>query len=215
MRLTPGGLLWLKGLLHLSFILPVVYLIMLVLTDNAGGDPVQYIIHFTGMGAINALVVTLMISPLAKLTKQGLLLQTRRLVGLYVFAYACLHISAFISLDLLFAWGFLVEEVIKRPYILVGFSGFIIALLLAVTSFKALRRNMGRRWQSLHNWIYVLAILAPIHFYWSVKSEIIEPSIYIAVIACLLWLRRRQISHWLMPKSKLRAKVNTNAKSQT
>ena len=204
MRLTSRGLFWLKGFLHLCFMSPIIYLIAQVLTDNAGGDPVQYIIHFTGMGAINSLIVTLLISPIAKKFKQGLLLQTRRLVGLYVFAYACLHIAAFISLDLLFAWGFLFEEIIKRPYILVGFTGFVIALLLAITSFQVVKRKMGKRWQSLHNWVYVLAVLAPIHFYWSVKSEIIEPSIYIIIIALLLWLRRRQIKVWLSPKRNVK-----------
>ncbi|GIU53488.1 MULTISPECIES: protein-methionine-sulfoxide reductase heme-binding subunit MsrQ [Shewanella] len=196
-RLTPRGLFWLKGLLHLSFLTPIIYLVVMVLTDNAGGDPVQYIIHYTGMGAINALVVTLLISPIAKRFRQGLLLQTRRLVGLYVFAYASLHIAAFISLDLLFAWGFLFEEIIKRPYILVGAACFIIATFLALTSFQAIKRKMGKGWQSLHNWVYVMALLAPIHFYWSVKSEIIEPSIYIGVFVLLLWYRRKTIKQWL------------------
>ncbi|MDO6612151.1 protein-methionine-sulfoxide reductase heme-binding subunit MsrQ [Shewanella sp. 1_MG-2023] len=200
-RLTQRGLFWLKVCLHISFLSPIIYLVLMVLIDNAGGDPVQYIIHYTGMGALNALVVTLLISPLAKRFKQGLLLQTRRLVGLYVFAYACLHIAAFISLDLLFAWGFLFEEIVKRPYILVGAASLIIATLLALTSFQAVKRKLGKRWQSLHNWIYVMAILAPIHFYWSVKSEIIEPSIYIGIFALLLWYRRKSIKQWLFGRA--------------
>lgn len=188
-RISPKSLIYLKLALHIAFLAPMLILIYQVLSDNAGGDPVQYIIHYTGMGALNALVATLLVSPMAKRLKQGMLMQTRRLIGLYVFAYASLHIAAFISLDLLFAWGFLLEEVIKRPYILVGAMGYMIALLLAITSFNAIKRKMGRRWQQLHNGVYVLAILAPIHFYWSVKSEIIEPSIYILILLGLLFLR--------------------------
>ncbi|WP_350432990.1 protein-methionine-sulfoxide reductase heme-binding subunit MsrQ [Shewanella sp. H8] len=199
MRISPRGLFWLKVLLHISFLLPILYLVALVLTDNAGGDPVQYIIHYTGMGAINSLLATLLISPIAKRFKIAALMQTRRLVGLYVFAYALLHISAFISLDLLFAWRLLFEEVIKRPYILVGAATLIIILLLAITSPNRIKRSMGKRWQSLHNWIYVAAILAPIHFYWSVKSEIIEPSIYIVLFAALLFYRKDSIYKWLKP----------------
>ena len=200
MRLSPRGVFWLKVMLHIVFLLPALYLVALVLTDNAGGDPVQYIIHYTGMGAINSLLATLLISPIAKRFKLAALMQTRRLVGLYVFAYALLHISAFVSLDLLFAWGLLFEEVIKRPYILVGAAGLIIVTLLALTSPNKIKRKMGKQWQSLHNWIYVVALLAPIHFYWSVKSEIIEPSIYIALFIGLLLYRRVSIKKWLMPK---------------
>jgi methionine sulfoxide reductase heme-binding subunit len=197
MRLTHEGLFWLKALLHLLCLLPLAYLILLVLSDNAGGDPVQYIIHFTGMGAINVLVATLLVSPLAKRFKQGLLLQTRRLLGLYVLAYAVLHLSAFISLDLLFAWGLLFEEVVKRPYILVGASCLIILLLLGLTSFNFVKRSMGKRWQMLHNWVYLAAMLAPVHFYWSVKSEIIEPGIYLLIFTGLLLLRRNVLKKHL------------------
>ncbi|GGP56336.1 protein-methionine-sulfoxide reductase heme-binding subunit MsrQ [Shewanella saliphila] len=200
MRLSPRGVFWLKVVLHVVFLLPALYLVALVMTDNAGGDPVQYIIHYTGMGAINSLLATLLISPIAKHFKLAALMQTRRLVGLYVFAYALLHIVAFISLDLLFAWGLLFEEVIKRPYILVGAAALMIVTLLALTSPNKIKRKMGKQWQPLHNWIYVVALLAPIHFYWSVKSEIIEPSIYIALFVGLLLYRRVSIKKWLMPK---------------
>ncbi|MBB1269406.1 protein-methionine-sulfoxide reductase heme-binding subunit MsrQ [Shewanella sp. SR44-3] len=197
MRLTSGNLVWLKVALHLLCLLPLMYLVLLVLTDNAGGDPVQYIIHYTGMGAINALIVTLLVSPLAKRFKQGLLLQTRRLLGLYVLAYAMLHLSAFISLDLLFAWELLFEEILKRPYILVGASCLVLLLVLGLTSFQRVKRNMGKRWQLLHNWVYLAAVLAPIHFYWSVKSEIIEPGIYLLIFASLLLLRRKALTKHL------------------
>jgi len=193
MRLMTKHLVWLKLLFHIIALSPILILIMLVLSEQAGGDPVQYIIHYTGMGALNSLVAVLLISPIAKRFKQGLLMQTRRLVGLYVFAYAALHLMAFVSLDLLFEWSLFIEEVIKRPYIIVGAISFIILILLAISSVNFVRRKMAKRWQSLHNFIYLVAMLVPIHFYWSVKSEIIEPSIYIVVMLGMLYLRRSSL----------------------
>lgn len=189
LRLKASHVMAIKSLFHLLALLPIGYLVWTVLTGRAGGDPVQYIIHFTGMGALNALVAVLLVSPVAKRFKLGVLIQTRRLLGLYVFAYATLHICAFISLDLLFEWSLLASEVVKRPYILVGASGYVLLLLLAITSVNRVKRKMGRRWQTLHNGVYLIAILAPIHFYWSVKSEVIEPSIYLILFGALLFVR--------------------------
>ncbi|WP_050774383.1 protein-methionine-sulfoxide reductase heme-binding subunit MsrQ [Shewanella benthica] len=189
MRLTSKHLFWLKAVMHLVALWPIAYLVISVASGDAGGDPVQYIIHYTGVGALNALVILLMISPLARRFKQGILMQTRRLIGLYVFTYASLHILAFISLDLLFEWSLLFQEIFKRPYILVGAVAYLILIALSITSLKVIRKKMGRRWQQLHNWVYLVAILVPIHFYWSVKSEIIEPSIYILIVIGLLTLR--------------------------
>lgn len=189
LKLTAKQLILLKTAFHLVGLLPLTLLVYSVMTGRAGGDPVQYIIHFTGIGALNALVATLLISPVAKRFKLGFLIQTRRLVGLYVFAYASLHIAAFFSLDLLFAWELLLSEIVKRPYILVGAVAYLIVSALAITSFKALMRKMGRHWQTLHNGVYLVALLAPIHFYWSVKSEIIEPSLYFLGLSLLLLWR--------------------------
>ncbi|WP_299807055.1 protein-methionine-sulfoxide reductase heme-binding subunit MsrQ [uncultured Shewanella sp.] len=196
MSSTSRRLFWLKSLFHLIGLIPIAYLVIKVLTDNAGGDPVQYIIHFTGIGALNSLAATLLISPIAKKFKLGLLLQTRRLVGLYVFAYASLHVLAFFSLDLLFAWSLFFEEVVKRPYILVGAIAYILLSALAITSFNAVRRKMGKRWQRLHNSIYLIAVLVPVHFYWSVKSEIIEPSLYLLFFSVLIGIRLNKIKNW-------------------
>jgi sulfoxide reductase heme-binding subunit YedZ len=208
-RLAARSLFWLKGLMHCIGLLPIIYLVLLVLNDKAGGDPVQYIIHYTGVGALNALIATLLISPIAKKFKQGMLLQTRRLVGLYVFAYASLHILAFFSLDLLFAWGLFFEEVLKRPYILVGAAAYLLLTALAFTSFKTVMRKMGRRWQKLHNAIYLIALLIPIHFYWSVKSEIIEPILYFIIMGLLLGIRLKKSRWWkqLSVKSKFKGRV--------
>ncbi|ABV36591.1 ferric reductase domain protein transmembrane component, N-terminal domain [Shewanella sediminis HAW-EB3] len=208
MRLTTKHLFWLKTVIHLIAIFPIGYLIFLVMTNGAGGDPVQYIIHYTGIGALNTLVALLMVSPLARKLKQGILIQTRRMLGLYVFAYASLHVMAFVSLDLLFEWSLFLQEVVKRPYIVVGMICYLILIALSITSLKSLKRKMGKRWQQLHNLVYLLALLVPVHFYWSVKSEVIEPSIYILVICFLLLLRLRISAKLSQSLSWLKLRLN-------
>jgi len=188
-RITNKHLPWIKAAFHISAMLPLIILLWQVVSDSAGGDPVQYIIHYTGIGGLNTLIAMLLLSPIAKRFKQGALVQTRRLVGLYVFFYATLHIFAYLSLDLLFEWSLLFQETFKRPYILIGALAYLILIALSVTSINWLKRKMGKRWQQLHNSVYLVTLLVPIHYYWSVKSEVIEPALYILACIALLALR--------------------------
>ncbi len=190
MRVGKRGLFTIKLLMHMCALGALAWLILAVLSGQLGAEPVERIIHFTGMGALNLLVITLVVSPLAKYGKMGFLLQTRRLLGLYCFFYASLHILAYLSFDLLFDFGLLAKEIIERPYIVVGAIGFTILLALAVTSINYLRRKMGRNWQKLHNLIYLCALLIPLHFYWSVKSGWIEPALYASALSLLLLTRK-------------------------
>ncbi|WP_261924677.1 protein-methionine-sulfoxide reductase heme-binding subunit MsrQ [Shewanella sp. NFH-SH190041] len=183
----------LKLVIHLGGLLPLLWLTLAVFTGELGADPVQRIIHFTGLGALNLLAVTLSVSPLTKLLGKGWLLQVRRLLGLYCFSYATLHILSYFALDLLFAFPMLFEEIVKRPYIILGATGYVLLLLLAITSINSLRRIMGRRWQALHNTIYLCAIILPIHFYWSLKSGWIEPVFYGVLFGALLLFRSSKI----------------------
>ena len=187
----------LKTVIHLAALIPLVYTYYLAIIDQLGGDPVEAILHFTGIGALNILLLSLLISPLAKRFKQAYLLQTRRLVGLYAFTYALFHILSFLFFEVQFNWQLFVDEIIQRPYITVGMLAFTVLLVLAVTSVSALKRKMGKRWQQLHNWVYPAAILAAVHFYWSVKSELIEPSIYLVMVAVLLALRADKFKRWV------------------
>jgi len=189
--LTYKRLPYLKAYIHVLAIMPLVYLWLAIDADALGGDPVQAVIHFLGKGALNLLLATLFISPLAKRYKEGLLISTRRLVGLYCFFYASLHLVAFAWLDLGWDIGLLLEELVKRPYIWLGMIAFIILLLLALTSPMWVRRKMKRNWQKLHNLIYLAALLTPLHYYLSVKSGWIEPIIY-ALLMVLLLLQRRK-----------------------
>ena len=186
-----------KFTIHLLCLLPAVFMYYWAIMDELGGDPVEAIIHFTGIGAFNLLLITLVMSPLGRWTKSRIWLDNRRLIGLYAFTYALLHLLNFLFFEVQFDLTLFFAEIVKRPYITVGMAAFLILTPLAVTSIGRIKRMMGRRWQQLHNGSYIVVLLVAIHFYWSVKSEIIEPSIYIVITISLLWWRRNKIKKWL------------------
>ena len=179
---------------HVGALLPLLWLIIAVPRGALGGDPVVELIHFLGLGALRLLLLTLLISPLAESLKFGRLLRLRRPLGLWCFTWASLHFVAWLSLDLGFAWSLIGEEIVKRTYILIGFTVWVILSALAITSIPKLMRAMGKRWKQLHRWIYPAVLLACIHFWWSVKSGWIEPCSYLAIAVFLLWLRRRKLA---------------------
>ena len=187
--LTKKKVLILKSIFHVSALLPLLFLFIAIQLNMIGGEPVEYIIHFFGIGALNLLIVTLLISPVSRYFKIGYLLRVRRLVGLYVFVYASLHILGYVILDLAFSFDLFVKELTQTPYLWFGAVGYTILLVLAVTSFHYTKRKLGPWWIKIHKSIYVLSIIAPIHFAWSVKSGLLEPNIYISIFMLLLILR--------------------------
>ncbi len=188
--------LLLKIAIHLLSFLPLLALYVLAFSDQLGADPVKEVIHFTGIGAFNLLLISLVLTPLAKKYRQGYLLQTRRLLGLYSFTYALFHLLSFLAFEVQFDFILFLDEIIERPYITVGMAALLILFALALTSVNTLKRKMGKRWQKLHNWVYAASLLIALHFLWSVKSEIIEPGIYIVITVFLLSLRRDKFKRW-------------------
>ena len=186
-------LFFLKIIIHLSAFLPLANLYYQGIADDLGVDPVETVINFTGIGALNLLLITLTITPLANVLKQGYLVQTRRVLGLYAFVYALCHLVNFIAFELQFDGALFISEVIKRPYISVGMVAFLLLSALAITSLNSLKRKMGNSWQRLHNLSYVIIILVIIHFYWSVKSSLISPILYFVLAAILLLFRYKKI----------------------
>jgi sulfoxide reductase heme-binding subunit YedZ len=182
-----------KLFIHLGALLPLVNAYYLAFTDQLGADPVESIIHFTGIGAFNLLLLSLLITPISKRFKFSLLLKVRRLVGLYSFTYALIHLLNFLAFEVQFDWSLFLSEIIERPYITIGMAGLLILITLAITSISVLKKRMGQRWQKLHNWVYLAVALVGIHFYWSVKSEIIEPSIYLFITFVLLAFRFKKL----------------------
>ena len=187
---------YLKVLVHLAALYPLLNLYYGAVTDQLGGDPVEAVIHFTGIGALNLLLISLLISPLAKRFTLNFLMRFRRMIGLYAFTYALFHMLNFLFFEVQFDVRLFIDEVFERPYITVGMSAFLVLTALAVTSITKLRRKMKGRWQTLHNFTYLIALLAVIHFYWSVKSEIIEPLIYFAIYAALMGFRYNKLRGW-------------------
>lgn len=170
MRLTVKQITSLKVLLHLAGFLPFVWLFWAGHQGYFSADPAKDIQHFTGRMALKFLLATLLVSPLARYAKQPLLIRTRRLLGLWCFAWATLHLTSYTLLELgINNLALLGTEVLTRPYLTLGLISWLILLALAATSTQAMQRRLGRRWQTLHNFVYVVAILAPIHYLWSVK----------------------------------------------
>ena len=187
---------YLKVLVHLAALYPLLNLYYGAVTDQLGGDPVEAVIHFTGIGALNLLLISLLISPLAKRFTLSFLMRFRRMIGLYAFTYVLCHMLNFLFFEVQFDVRLFIDEVFERPYITVGMSAFLLLTALAITSITKLRRKMKGRWQTLHNFTYLIALLALIHFYWSVKSEIIEPLIYFAMYAALMGFRYKKLRGW-------------------
>ncbi len=161
---------------------------------NLGANPVETITHHTGDWALRLLLVTLAVTPLRRLTGWGELIRLRRMLGLYAFFYALLHVATYFVLDLDLHLGGLVDDVIKRPYITVGFSVFLMLLLMAATSTNAMVRRLGRRWKTLHKLVYPAAIGSVLHFAWLVKADLREPLIYALVLLVLLALRLKPVT---------------------
>jgi methionine sulfoxide reductase heme-binding subunit len=178
-----------KPFIFVLALVPLAWLIFIVLTGRTSANPAEDILLTTGIWALRFLLATLTITPLRRLTGWNVLIQYRRMLGLFAFFYACVHLSSYIAFDRFFAFDEILGDVAKRPFITAGMTAFALMLPLAVTSTKGWIRRLGRRWQKLHRIIYVCAIAACLHFIWKVKVIIGEPVYYAAFLAVLLAFR--------------------------
>ena len=165
-----------------------------------GANPVNFAIRTTGMLALIFLLLTLLVTPLRKISGWNWIIFSRRTLGLYAFFYACLHFLIFFSLDRSFSVSSTLSEMVKRKYLLVGITGLLVMVPLAVTSTNAMIKRLGgKRWRALHRLAYVAAIAGVIHYYMQVKKDVRQPLAFAAVLALLLgW---RLVEHWRRPKS--------------
>jgi sulfoxide reductase heme-binding subunit YedZ len=197
MRLTAKQVTGLKVVLHLAGLLPLLWLFWAASQGYFSADPAKDIQHFTGRMALKFLLGSLLITPLARYAKQPLLIRTRRLLGLWCFAWASLHLVSYVMLELgINNLGLLGQELVSRPYLTLGGISWLILLAMALTSTQALMRKMGRNWQRLHNFVYLVAILAPIHYLWSVKVLSPQPILYAAAALVLLAWRYKKFRQW-------------------
>jgi sulfoxide reductase heme-binding subunit YedZ len=180
-----------KAALFVLAALPAAWLAADALRDHLTADPIEEITHRTGWWAITLLMATLAVTPIRRLTGWNQVVRVRRMLGLFAFFYATLHLLTYVVLDLFFAFDIFFEDVMERPYITVGMTAFAMLLVLALTSTKGWIRRLGKRWQQLHRLVYVAALAGVVHFYWQVKADTREPLIYAGVLAALLALRLR------------------------
>ncbi|MFT4463623.1 MAG: protein-methionine-sulfoxide reductase heme-binding subunit MsrQ [Sodalis sp. (in: enterobacteria)] len=197
MRLSLKHVFWLKILLHLAALLPLLWLVYAVSQGDFSADPAKDIQHFTGRMALKLLLASLLVTPLARYGRQPLLIRCRRLLGLWCFAWATLHLASYSLLELgIDNLRLLSRELVTRPYLVLGITSWVILLLLAYTSTLWAQRKLKNRWQILHNLIYIVAILAPIHYLWSVKILSPQPVLYAVAALALLALRYKKFRQW-------------------
>ena len=181
---------WTKVVVFLVCLIPAGLLIRGAITGNLSSNPTQFLEHATGDWVLRFLALTLAITPLRKLLKLPQLIRFRRMLGLFAFFYAFCHFSMYIGLDQVLDFHGVWADVMKRRYITVGFTGFVLMIPLAVTSTAGwIRRMGGKNWQKLHRAVYLSAVAGVIHYYWLVKSDVHVPLEYAGVMAILLGWR--------------------------
>jgi sulfoxide reductase heme-binding subunit YedZ len=189
---------WIKAVVFVLCLTPILGVLWRAFYgEGLTANPVEFITHFTGDWTIRFLVITLAVSPLRKLLALPDLIRFRRMLGLFAFFYGTLHFLTYLWLDKFFSMPEIARDVIRRPFITAGFTGFVLMVPLALTSTKGwIRRLGGKGWQRLHRLIYLTAIAGVVHYYWLVKSDIRLPALYGALVAVLLgwravaWLRK-------------------------
>lgn len=170
-------------------LIPLFRLVYLTFNDALGANPIEFIERSTGTWALVMLLISLSITPLKLLAGLAWPVQFRRMFGLFMFFYACLHISIYLWLDYSFDWQEITKDIIKHPYVLVGFSAFLLSIPLAATSNQRMIKALKQKWKSLHKLSYVIAILGVVHFLWLVKKDLTEPLIYTLVLCILFGIR--------------------------
>jgi methionine sulfoxide reductase heme-binding subunit len=181
-----------KAVLFAACLLPFAWLLYGIFTNNLGANPAEYLVRSTGDWTLRFLCVVLLVTPLRVITSTPQLARFRRMLGLFVYFYVALHLLSYSWFDMSFDVGDIVNDIIKRPFILVGFSAFLLLTPLAATSFNRAIKTLGaKRWQLLHKLVYVIAGLGILHFFWmrAGKNDFNEVFVYAAILATLLGWR--------------------------
>ncbi len=179
-----------KPALFLLCLVPLGALVWDGFAGRLGANPIETITHTTGLWTLRLLLVTLVVTPLRRVTGWNEIIRLRRLLGLYAFFYACLHFLTYVWLDQHFALADILADIAKRPYITIGFAAFVLLIPLAVTSTNAMQRRLGgRRWRRLHQVVYLSTMGGVVHYLWLVKADTRDPMSYLIVLTFLLSLR--------------------------
>jgi sulfoxide reductase heme-binding subunit YedZ len=202
----------LKPIVFALALVPLLRLFVLGFRDDLGANPIARITHQTGLWALTLLLVTLAITPVRRITGQLWLIQYRRMLGLFAFFYAVLHMLTYVWLDQFFDFHAMLKDVVKRPFITMGSAAFLMLVPLALTSTKGAIRRLGRRWQQLHRLVYFSAVAGVIHFVWLVKKDIRQPMLYAYALSVLLGYRvfvaaRKRYHSWQASRAASVAQV--------
>jgi sulfoxide reductase heme-binding subunit YedZ len=185
--LTAFGIL--RRVIFAAALVPAAALAYGAFTNNLTANPIDYITDITGLTALTFLMLSLTVTPLRRLTGRHELITLRRMLGLFAFFYACLHLSTWVVLDWFFDFATMASDVVDRPFITLGMLTFLLLLPLAITSTAAMIRRLGKRWQRLHRLVYLAACTAVIHFWWVVKADFREPRLWALALSVLLGFR--------------------------
>ncbi|RZI44913.1 sulfoxide reductase heme-binding subunit YedZ [Herbaspirillum sp. HC18] len=190
--LTPKQVSLVKAALFTVSLLPFARLVLFAFTDRLGANPIEFITRSTGDWTLYFLCLTLCVTPLRRITGWNWLIRLRRMLGLFAFFYVALHFTTFLWFDHFFDIDEMLKDVVKRPFITVGFTAFLLLVPLAVTSTNGMVKRLGgKRWQSLHRTIYLIAPLAILHFWWmkAGKHDFEQPILFGSIVALLLFVR--------------------------
>ena len=170
-------------------LIPFIWLLLKVFQNDLGPDPAQALSIETGEWALRFLLLTLAITPFRQIFRVAEIARLRRMIGLFAFFYASIHFLSWMAFILAFRWLAIAEELVERPYITVGFLAYVILFLLGVTSTNSMVRRLGKNWKRLHKFIYAASILAIVHLWWILRTDVTEAVIYGVLLAILLGYR--------------------------
>jgi sulfoxide reductase heme-binding subunit YedZ len=175
-----------KPIVFILLLLPAFYYGWGIWQDQLGANPLEAVIRGLGDWALRILLITLLMSPLRRLINWAQALRLRRMLGLYAYFYVVLHLLGYLWFDQFFDWEEIWFDILERPFITIGMVSVVLLTPLAITSTKGMIRRMGKNWKRLHSLVYLISILAVIHFWWMVKLDVTEPAIYSVILAILL-----------------------------
>jgi len=192
---------YLKVVIFILSLVPIFYIIYQIITNQLGPEPIKDITHHTGKWTLYFIVITLAMTPLKKITKLNIWVNYRRMFGLFIFFYASVHLMTYVGLDYRFDLASIGDDIIKKKYIFIGFSAWLLLIPLAVTSNKWMIKVLKNKWKKLHRLIYLISLFGAIHYLWLVKRDLTEPLIFLTIILILLTFRfkfKKRYFDWLL-----------------
>lgn len=211
-QLSDKSFILIKTSLFFVCLIPFIKLVVDGFNESLGVNPVETITRTTGLWALRLLLLSLAITPLQKWSGLKWLVRLRRIISLYCFFYAFLHFSTYLVFDQFFDWASIGKDIVKRPYITVGFLSFILLIPLAVTSTDAMVRWMGGRyWKYLHRSVYFTSLAAVFHYFWLVKKDVTSPAIYMVILIGLLIIRLKPKVKTVVEPDRSRHQISDSA----